>query len=55
MTDNADDPKRPGVARPWSDKLAELPTLTGDTTLARKAWEQIDDLAYQYIWYALIW
>jgi uroporphyrinogen-III decarboxylase len=45
---------KPGVCYPWERKLAELPALTGDTALAKRIWEEVDSLAYFYIWHLVL-
>lgn len=45
---------RPGVCIPWEDKRRELPALTGDAQLVQRVWEDIDALAYTYIWHCLV-
>ncbi len=47
-------PRRPGVCIPWEEKLAELPQITGDAELCRRVWEDVDGLAYTYIWHCLV-
>jgi len=44
----------PGSVIPWQEKLKELPEISGDPELARKIWEDIDALAYMYIWHCLV-
>jgi uroporphyrinogen-III decarboxylase len=44
----------PGVCVPWSAKRTELPEITGDESLLRKIWEDVDSLAYTYIWQCLL-
>ena len=44
----------PGVCLPWSTKAAELPPISGDADLVRGVWEDIDRLAYQYIWHIVL-
>jgi len=44
----------PGVCIPWEEKVKELPPITGDKELARKVWEDVDSLAYTYIWQCLL-
>jgi hypothetical protein len=44
----------PGVCIPWEEKVEELPPITGDKELARKVWEDVDSLAYTYIWQCLL-
>jgi hypothetical protein len=46
--------RRPGVCIPWEEKLAELPPITGDARLVRRVWEDVDGLAYVYIWHCLV-
>lgn len=45
---------RPGVCIPWEQKLQELPEISGDKELVRRVWEEIDALAYTYIWHVLL-
>jgi len=45
---------KPGVCYPWEKKLAELPALTGDAALAKRVWEEVDSLAYFYIWHLVL-
>ena len=45
--------KRPGVCIPWEEKVKEYDKITGDKEIVKKVWEDIDDLAYQYIWFCL--
>ena len=47
-------PTRPGVCIPWEEKLAELPEITGDAELFRRVWEDVDGLAYLYVWHCLV-
>jgi len=46
--------RKPGVCIPWADKLAELPPIQGDAGLVQRVWEDIDALAYVYIWHCLL-
>ncbi|MBN2457448.1 MAG: hypothetical protein JXB29_13100 [Sedimentisphaerales bacterium] len=47
--------KRPaGVCIPWEQKLAELEKISGDKELLEKVWQDIDVLAYIYIWHCLL-
>ena len=46
--------KKPGVCIPWADKLKELPEIPGDAQLVQRVWEDIDTLAYVYIWQVLL-
>jgi len=44
----------PGVCYPWEEKKKEYAALLGDETIVKKVWEDIDQLAYIYIWFCLI-
>ena len=44
----------PGYVMPWEEKLAELPPIQGDAALCRRVWEDIDALAYMYVWQVLL-
>jgi len=46
--------KKPGVCIPWEEKLRELPQICGDEQLMRQVWEDVDSLAYLYIWHCLV-
>ena len=39
---------------PWAKKRAEIPVVTGDEALAQRVWENVDTLAYVYIWHCLL-
>jgi hypothetical protein len=45
---------RPGVCWPWEEKLKELPPICGDAGLPRRVWEEIEGLAYLYIWHLVL-
>ena len=45
--------KKPGVCVPWEEKIKEYEKITGDKELVKKVWEEVDDLAYQYVWFCL--
>jgi hypothetical protein len=45
--------REPGVCIPWQEKLKELPEIQGDEELVRRVWEDVDSLAYTYIWHCL--
>jgi hypothetical protein len=54
-TDQSTAPSRPpGVCIAWEEKRQELPRITGDEAELRKVWEDIDALAYMYIWHCLV-
>ena len=46
--------KKPGVCIDWQEKLKELPRISGDEELFKKVWEDVDSLAYTYIWQCLL-
>ena len=50
---NKEQPK-PGVCVPWEKKSKELPTIQGDPELVQRIWEEVDELAYTYIWHLLV-
>jgi len=55
MLNEPDTPKqRPGVCIPWQDKVKELPDLQGNPDLTRQTWENVDALAYTYVWHILV-
>ncbi len=45
---------KPGVCFPWEEKRKELPEIIGDKELAQRVWEDVDSLAYTYIWQCLL-
>lgn len=44
----------PGVCVPWALKKQELPPITGDEKLVQKVWEDMDSLAYIFIWQLVV-
>ncbi len=46
--------REPGVCIPWQEKLKELPEIPGDAALCQQVWEDVDSLAYTYIWHCLL-
>jgi len=46
--------KEPGVCIPWEEKVKEYGKIMGDEKIVKKVWEDIDTLAYLYIWFCLI-
>ena len=44
----------PGVCIPWEEKLKELPPILGDVEIVKNSWENIDSLAYIYVWHCLL-
>jgi uroporphyrinogen-III decarboxylase len=45
---------RPGLCVPFEEKLKELPPICGDPALVRRVWDDIEGLAYTYIWHVLL-
>jgi len=45
---------KPGVCIPWEVRVKEYPRIMGDAKVVKKVWEEIDNLAYLYIWFVLI-
>ncbi len=45
---------RPGVCLPFEEKARELPPISGDAELVRRVWDDIEGLAYLYIWHVLL-
>jgi uroporphyrinogen-III decarboxylase len=41
---------RPGTCFPFEEKIKELPPITGDAALVQRVWDDIEGLAYLYIW-----
>lgn len=46
--------KKPGVCIPWEEKVKEYEKILGDESILKSVWEDIDNLAYIYIWFCLI-
>jgi methoxylated aromatic compound---corrinoid protein Co-methyltransferase len=44
----------PGACLPWDVKAREFPSISGDASLVRRVWEDIEGLAYQYIWHVVL-
>ena len=47
-------PVKPGVCIPWEQRVKEYPQILGDAAVVQRVWEQIDTLAYLYVWAHLI-
>ena len=54
MTEEPKPKIAPGVCIPWEEKVQELPPMRGDRQIVRRVWEEIDALAYMYIWQCLL-
>jgi hypothetical protein len=46
--------KAPGVCVPWEEKKQALPAIVGDEKLVKKVWEDVDSLAYTFIWQLVV-
>jgi len=44
----------PGVCIPWDQEKTQLPPICGDEPLVREIWEDVDALAYTYVWQVLL-
>ena len=44
----------PGTVVTWDEKAKELGRIQGDAQLVKKIWEDVDGLAYMYIWQVLL-
>jgi hypothetical protein len=44
----------PGVCIPWGEKRKEMSEIRGDEQIVRRVWEEVDALAYMYIWQCLL-
>ncbi len=45
---------RPGVCRTFEERLGDLPPILGDLEIVRKSWDDLEGLAYLYIWHVLL-
>ena len=45
---------RPGICFPFEEKYGEPPPISGDVKLVRDVWDNIEGLAYLYIWHVLL-
>ncbi len=45
---------KPGVCVPWEEKVKEYEKIMGDEKVLQKSWEEIDTLAYLFLWFVLI-
>jgi hypothetical protein len=54
MPNREETKKKPGVCIPWEEKLRELREISGDKELVKKVWEDVDALAYVYIWHCVL-
>jgi hypothetical protein len=42
--------KPQGMVTPWEAKKAELGGVTGDEDMIRQPWEQLEAMAYNWLW-----
>ena len=47
-------PLKPGVCQPWSERRKKYPVIQGDEQIVQNVWEEIDQLAYLYVWFCMI-
>lgn len=43
-----------GVCIPWAEKRKEIPEIKGDEAIVERVWNDIEGLAYTYIWHCLL-
>lgn len=43
-----------GVCIPWPEKRKEIPEIKGDEAIVERVWNDIEGLAYTYIWHCLL-
>lgn len=41
---------KPGVCIPWEERVKEYKRI-GDENLVKNVWEELEKLAYSYIWF----
>jgi len=44
----------PGVFLPWDEERKRIPQITGDEAIVHEVWENIDHLAWTFIWHILV-
>ncbi|AQT68752.1 hypothetical protein STSP2_01924 [Anaerohalosphaera lusitana] len=45
---------KPGECIPWEVKRQEYPKIVGDEEVLKKTWQEVDQLAYTYVWHVLL-
>jgi methoxylated aromatic compound---corrinoid protein Co-methyltransferase len=45
---------RPGICFPFEEKLRQMPPILGDPGIVRAVWDDLEGLAYLYIWHLLL-
>lgn len=43
-----------GICLPFEEKLKSMPPVPGDVAIVRDIWNNIEGLAYLYIWHVLL-
>jgi hypothetical protein len=51
---NRESKRPPGVCIPWEEKRKDLGEIQGDEALVKRVWQDVDGLAYVYIWHCLL-
>jgi len=46
--------QKAGVCIPWTEKLKEIPEISGDKEIAKRIWEEIDAMGNMFIWQCLL-
>jgi hypothetical protein len=54
MSEHDEPRKSPGVCTPWEEQAKEMPPVQGDEALVRRVWEEVDGLAYTFVWQCLL-
>jgi hypothetical protein len=54
MSDQEKIHRPPGTCIPWEEQAEGMPPIQGDAELVQRVWEEIDALAYMYIWQILL-
>ena len=54
MQEKTEISRKPGVCIPWEEKREELSRIQGDEEVFKTVWEDVDSLAYMYIWQVLL-
>ena len=57
MTEPAEKPassRLPGVCIPWEERLKEVAENVEDEQLLESVWQDVDSLAYTFIWHCLV-
>ena len=49
-----EEPRPPWVCVPWEGRLKELPENVEDEQVLKRIWQDVDCLAYNFIWHCLV-